>query len=843
MRLPFGRIISIVLAGIMLVIALPGAVCANEDPEIEALQREIDRKGYHWKAKRTSMTELSTEEFRGMLGARIPEEVIKRLSRTDRDADYKGARAALLPSSWDWRDFNVATEIRDQGSCGSCWDFAGIAALEAVLDINEGVDYDLSEQQVLSCATPDYGCSGGWYSWAWDYISENGAVPESCMPYQASDTVTCADGSCTKVATTGGWIDIPNNVDAIKQAVMESPVATTFTVYNDLASYGGGCYEHEGDDPINHAVLIIGWQDTLCNGDGAWLIKNSWGTDWGLSGYGYIKFGTCNIGTATQQVFYNSGDHLVYHDYSVDDQNGDGDGRLDPAETVDITATLFNEILSPARSGVQASISSMHPMMEVIGSGSGYGSMNAGDFMDGIPPYSIALSEFATPGEILSLSLDISADGGYSSSDTFSIRAGDCPILLVDDDAGSSFESYFEEALSNNGYIYEVWEEDAAGYITASEMLDYTVVVWMTGTAGDIEPDNRTALSSFLDSGGRLLISGQDVGWQLNHEGYSAEIAFYNNYLHADYIRDDSGFRSLSGIAADPIGDGMTLDIGGGSGSGDQDWPSEIEPRDAATAVFEYSPGVEGAIKINDSHRLVYFAFGIEAINTEAGRDSVIARSLEYLAEDTWPDLEQPAVEMLSPNGGEELYYTSEEEITWNADDNVGVSGVDILLSCDGGTTFRDTISTGEANDGSYTWIVPDSASSGCLIRVIARDGAGLAQYDDSDQPFTIHQVTDAASRDAVRRFSLSGNIPNPFNPVTSIRFDVARESMINISVYDITGRLVKVLVNRRFEAGSYQAVWDGRNGRGANVSSGIYLCRMTGGEGFVKTRKMVLLK
>ncbi|MBD3178376.1 MAG: T9SS type A sorting domain-containing protein [Candidatus Latescibacteria bacterium] len=834
---------SVFILSIIMTLIIPPLAEAGDDPEIEALQREIDRKGYHWKAKRTHLTDMPEEEFRAMLGARIPEELRKRLARAGRQFEYEGVGGTATPSSWDWRDFGVATQVRDQDGCGSCWDFAGIAALEAVIDINEGTEYDLSEQQILSCATPGYGCDGGWYSWAWEYITENGAVLESCMPYQASDTVTCNDGSCGRVASTGGWIDIPNNVGAIKEAVMESPVATTFTVYSDFGSYGGGCYEHEGDDPINHAVIIIGWQDTLCNGEGAWLIKNSWGTDWGLSGYGYIKYGTCNIGTATQQVFYNPGNNLVYHDNAVDDSGGDGDGRIDPAETADITATIFNDILSPDRNGVQATLSSLTPLASVISSGASYGSMNAGDYADGTPSYTIQMDQFATPGDEIPLALDISADGGYSISDTFTIQVGDCPVLLVDDDAGSSFESYFEEALDNNGYIYEIWEEDQKGYVTAAEMLTYTVVVWMTGTSGDIEYENRNAISAFLDSGGRLLISGQDIGWQLNHEGYVSERTFYNDYLHADYIQDDSGFRSLDGIAGDPIGDGLSFDIGGGTGSGDQDWPSEIEPLGGAAPVFEYSPGAEGALRIDGTHRMVYFAFGLEAVNTSDRRDSVMARSLEWLAGGIWPDLQQPDVQVMGPNGSEEFYYSQQEDITWDASDNVGVSSVDILLSCDGGSTFADTIAAGESNDGSFTWTVPDSSSTECVIRVIARDAAGLARYDDSDQSFTINSYTDSEGIPTVRRFALSQNFPNPFNPVTSIEFAVPKQARVAISVYDITGRLVIKLVDRDFIPGSYQVGWNGRNGSGAEVASGIYFYRMNAGDEFVSTRKMVLLR
>jgi len=75
-------------------------------------------------------------------------------------------------------------------------------------------------------------------------------------------------------------------------------------VYSDFNYYKGGCYEHSSADEVNHAVLIVGYDDNMCNGQGAWIVKNSWGTGWGVSGYFYIKYGSVRIGSYATIVDY-----------------------------------------------------------------------------------------------------------------------------------------------------------------------------------------------------------------------------------------------------------------------------------------------------------------------------------------------------------------------------------------------------------------------------------------------------------------------------------------------------------------------------------------------------------
>ncbi|MBN2072209.1 MAG: T9SS type A sorting domain-containing protein [Candidatus Krumholzibacteriota bacterium] len=833
--------LAAVVVSFSLIYPSDSITAGEDDLKIRALQEKIDAMGYDWIAKRTPLTDLTEEEFLSLCGTTVPPDVEKRFDRLSSSLPGR-LRGTMAPPSWDWRDAGMVSSVKNQASCGSCWDFAAIGVLEAILLQNEAYEYDLSEQQVLSCVTGGTGCDGGWYSWAWSYIRENGAVDETCMPYQASDTVTCVDYLCSKIATCGEWIDIPDDVDAIKQAVMISPVATTFTVYNDFKSYGGGCYEHADEGPINHAVVIIGWDDAMCSGEGAWLIKNSWGPDWGLDGFFWIKYGSCRVGYATQLLYYNPGDQISYDSSAIDDSSGDGDGRCDPGESIDISVNLLSDIISPVRTGITATLSTDDDMIEVIQGSSSYPDMDPGDLSFGSPPFEFSVSQFAAPGSVIEFVLDITADGGaYTRSDTFELRIGDCPILLVDDDDGATYDDYLENSLSNNGYVYDIWSENEEGFPGYIDLAGYSAVVWMTGTGGDIEAENRTTLSTYLSMGGRLLITGQDIGWQLNYEGYVNEIQFYNTYLHSDYIWDDSGYRSLTGLPGDPVGGGLSFDIGGGDGTGNQDYPSEINPRSGATAVFEYSPGVEGAIRFDGSHRIVYLAFGLEAVNTSAMRDSIMHRSLEWLV-DEWPDMERPDVTLTSPVGEVELEGGEMFEITWSASDNTGVTSIDILRSYDSGETYDEIVAEGESNDGSFEWTVPDSASSESRLRVIARDAAGLAGHDDSDEDFSTTVVTGSQDIPDIDRYALAQNIPNPFNPGTTIQFDIPIRTKVRISVYNANGQLVRTIADRIFDKGRQILTWDGKDRNGHNLSSGVYFYRMDAQQ-FVKTRKMVLLR
>jgi hypothetical protein len=467
--------------------------------------------------------------------------------------------------------------------------------------------------------------------------------------------------------------------------------------------------------------------------------------------------------------------------------------------------------------------------------------MDRGEVKWGYQDYAFTVGEFAVPGTVAEFVLSISADGSYANVDTFSVVLGPTPVLLVDDDAGESTQAYFEASLANDGYLYQKWTEDIQGDITLSELERYTVVVWDCGWGGRLGDDNRSTLGSFLDSGGRLLISGEDIGWSLNDDGDPEMIDWYESYLHATYVADDAGFRSLDGFPGDPISDGMSLTLNGDDSAMNQEYPSEIEPRSGATSIFEYDPGVDGALRYEAGHREVYLAFGFEGVTGSAVRDTLMRRAIEWLAEGAWPDTEPPTVTLSSPNGG--AVYTGGEtvDVEWQASDGGrSVSSIDIRMSWDSGATYPDVIAEGEGDDGVFEWTVPDSSTTTARLRVIVRDDAGLASFDDSDSDFSIEPDTSVPGGEPV--LALRQNVPNPFNPLTRIAYTLPDRARAELLIYDAAGRMVRRLVDADLPAGDHTSVWDGRTDAGEAAASGAYFYRLMA-DGRELARKMILLR
>jgi len=279
---------------------------AEVSDEVIRIQKMIEAKGLHWKAGNTSMMALTPEERQMRLGLKVPVEVERRFAELN-----KLPPPILLDTEdiFDWRELNGVTPVKDQANCGSCWDFAAVGSFESAILIADEVELDLSEQQVLSCNTGGSSCDGGWMADAYNLFMDYGAIDEADMPYEADDTVPCTQEQYDPLVYQIGYEDIPNGIAFIKNALLTGPVATTFTVYDDFFSYSGGCYEHEDTAPINHAVVIVGWDDAMCDGDGAWIVKNSWGPGWGADGYFYMKFGSCYIGSNTQRPVYTQGNY------------------------------------------------------------------------------------------------------------------------------------------------------------------------------------------------------------------------------------------------------------------------------------------------------------------------------------------------------------------------------------------------------------------------------------------------------------------------------------------------------------------------------------------------------
>ncbi|HEX2908451.1 MAG TPA: C1 family peptidase [Phototrophicaceae bacterium] len=220
-----------------------------------------------------------------------------------------------VPASFDWHarpdGKNWLTGVRNQSTCGSCWAFAAVGAVEAAIKIGTAdaalaPEPNLSEQYLVSsCVNFSSGnCAGGHSNSALAYIQTNGIVDEACMPYTAADANTCTRCSdwntrLTTIKTIGtAWSNTVNKNYIQQNLVARGPVVVYLGMSNLNQYWDNGIYRCNKDhnDPggstsIDHAVVAVGYNDD----EQYWLIRNSWGGGWNGTGYFKVGYGECNI--------------------------------------------------------------------------------------------------------------------------------------------------------------------------------------------------------------------------------------------------------------------------------------------------------------------------------------------------------------------------------------------------------------------------------------------------------------------------------------------------------------------------------------------------------------------
>jgi hypothetical protein len=225
------------------------------------------------------------------------------------------------PPAFNWCDWVGCPPIKDQGGCGSCWAFSTVGLLESQILLEDGITKDLSEQYLLSCNTDLFDCDGGWF--AHDYHDwkvppgepEAGAVLETDFKYAGwkkpcSPPHTHHERIASWEYVNEEWSNL--DVAAIKDAIIHhGPVATGICVGEDFRDYEGGIFNTNECGTRNHAVVLVGWDDTAGT-NGAWRLRNSWGPVWGDGGYMWIEYGTSDVGYAANYVVYSPPCYTLY---------------------------------------------------------------------------------------------------------------------------------------------------------------------------------------------------------------------------------------------------------------------------------------------------------------------------------------------------------------------------------------------------------------------------------------------------------------------------------------------------------------------------------------------------
>ena len=223
---------------------------------------------------------------------------------------YFTPRVLFKPlDSLDWREKGAVTPVKDQQRCNSCWAFSTTGVLESQHFLKTKILVSLSEQNLMDCAggpNNDVGCKPFSKYTAFNYIRDNrGIDTEESYPYEAA-TDSCRFSAKSVGATVTGYVKIPQNETALLKAVTTiGPISVSIDASNTtFHHYNGGVYYNPvcSTTNLDHAVLVVGY-GTL-NGQDYWLVKNSWGADWGMDGYIMMaRNKNNNCGIVTQAMY------------------------------------------------------------------------------------------------------------------------------------------------------------------------------------------------------------------------------------------------------------------------------------------------------------------------------------------------------------------------------------------------------------------------------------------------------------------------------------------------------------------------------------------------------------
>ncbi|MBU0639646.1 MAG: hypothetical protein KKB50_12335 [Planctomycetes bacterium] len=303
----FCRCCTYALVALAAVLATPGTWGQLTDEDLEALREQGKSEGWTFTVDHNPATQYALEDLCGVV------EPVDWWKHGNWDPCLPGRD---LPASYDWRDYDGCTPVKNQASCGSCWAFSAVGAVESTIRIQEQIIVDLSEQWLVSC-TPSGSCSGGWPGSACNYMlcngskdscGQDGAVLEADFPYVAYDKPCgcpyehpyCLDDW----SYIGSQYGVPG-IAQMKQAILDyGPISVCVHVNSAFQAYSDGIFNGCATGSLNHAVVLVGWDDNQGT-NGIWIMRNSWSTGWGEDGYMRIPYGCSSIGAGALYVDYH----------------------------------------------------------------------------------------------------------------------------------------------------------------------------------------------------------------------------------------------------------------------------------------------------------------------------------------------------------------------------------------------------------------------------------------------------------------------------------------------------------------------------------------------------------
>jgi len=195
----------------------------------------------------------------------------------------------------DWVAAGKTTPVKNQQQCGSCWAFSATETIESAMLMAGQTPQGGAPQELVDCDSNDSGCNGGDPAEAMQWlISQGGQDAESCYPYTAQDG-NCASSSCQPVNKISSTQSVSQDESSVYSALQQYGPLSICCDASAWQNYNGGVLAgSQCGDNVDHAIQLTGYNTGQ---GGYWIVRNSWGADWGESGFIYLQYGqnTCDI--------------------------------------------------------------------------------------------------------------------------------------------------------------------------------------------------------------------------------------------------------------------------------------------------------------------------------------------------------------------------------------------------------------------------------------------------------------------------------------------------------------------------------------------------------------------
>ena len=859
-------------AVILLCILVAGSALAEDrdvsesalEAKLEAIQKAIEEKGANWTAGMTDIFKLPPEKRKRLLGSKdaVTEEKLPQSKIL--------MRYSWQPEQFNWYDMDGQdwmTPVRNQGDCGSCVAFGTIATFEGQLNIyydDPFLDMDLSEQHLFNCG--DGLCDEGWYSnEASQYLQTYGVPDEDCFPYTSGTTGedepcenTCPDWQdrAVKIACWG-WVGGDDGLRTpaeIKERLLQGPLTTSMEVYDDFQAYEGGIYGHVyGEEPGGHCVCIVGWDDTT--DPPCWIVKNSWGPNWGERGYFRIRMGSNEVGFEERSLYMVAGDAP----FGIFSDGGYNYGNVEIGYTEDWEMSIINE---------------------------GTGTLEIYSYSSTLPDFYVSAPAFPQT---------VPPGGSRDFTITFA------PIALETRQGRMTFDSnnckdLADLRLRGTGIIRYVRPTPTSLEATLLQGQSTTVPLTLTNTRDSMLTFTITILREWLsadpDSG--TIEAGADVTIDVTFDASSVEPGEHhtNILIYTDDPEDNVVVVPMTFFVeeavitvstpstirfTDPIFDmGIAIDT-----------ETKVQkPLAEVSMQVDYDPEFLEILNISPTSRCDHMSDFLWEV-TEPGHATI---SVSDAGDNTIPsgsgDVVEFSFEIQEENACESsTMLTLHDVVLMDAEGGsleVEIEGGLITFLCKGDVTLDgavdvidvlavvnhilsiqilegDALSRADCNADQAVDILDALGIVNVVLGIGECLPGGVKTELTSDvikffetlkpylsaQDFSDFMALVKGGIGLPTDFSLNQNYPNPFNPTTDITYEIGGSDLpvyTTLKIYNILGQHIQTLVDGIKEPGYHRVTWDGRDDLGIEVPSGIYLYRLEAGA-FAASKKMALLK